>query len=257
MKIMQLSADQYEYVRHLFYDNYPNQPLVLGVIEGTLPGQIWVDDEKNPGSCLVMTEWPYCFIAGSPDQTILSDFIRLLNQKGDVKLVYELPVTDVAANLDRFGFSSVARRQYCYKNDVSIISQYENKSSYVLKQLTDVSMLDLCIWSSLVIGLCGTADNYLKYGLCFILWDEQTQQVVSEAHGIASKNSIEVGTMTRESYRGKGLSTIVVNALIQEARKRHLKPVWTCDEANVASWKVAEHQGMDEMTSYTFYKLHS
>lgn len=92
----------------------------------------------------------------------------------------------------------------------------------------------------------GSIENYFKNGIGFIFWDDTNQIVASESHGLPSKEYIEVGTITNENYRGQQLSTILCNHLIRYAIGRCLKPVWSCDEENFISWKVAEKQGMDD-----------
>src|SRR5262249_17001093 len=99
----------------------------------------------------------------------------------------------------------------------------------------------------------GSAENYLKNGISFILYDKTQSCVASEAHGVIAGDLVEVGTITRENYRGQKLSTIVCNKLIREAVQRGLHPIWTCEKANIASRRVAEHQGMDIAMEYNFH----
>lgn len=248
----QLHPDQYENVRPLFHVNYPNLPMIYGIIECLIPGQIWVDKENEPSVCLVMTGATYCFIAGNLNAEIFQDFLQLLKQKELVKLAFE---TDAPLEPSTFGFIPVARRQYRYKNIQSKLPMYENDSGYILKKIEDEETFDLCIWKPLIISIFGDTENYLKNGMGFILWDAQKGVVASEAHGILSNKYVEVGTVTHEDYRGRKLSTILCNHLIHYAIKKDLQPVWSCDEANLISWKVAEKQGMDELIKYTFHTL--
>ncbi len=85
--------------------------------------------------------------------------------------------------------------------------------------------------------------------------DAEKKLVSSEAHGVIAENLVEIGTVTHENYRGKQLSTIVCNNLIRNLVKKGLNPIWSCDKANIASWKVAEHQGMDDRMEYIFHTL--
>jgi RimJ/RimL family protein N-acetyltransferase len=99
----------------------------------------------------------------------------------------------------------------------------------------------------------GSAENYLSNGIGFIFWDVNNQIIASESHGIPSKEFIEIGSITHENYRGQKLSTVLCNHLIRYAIQENLKPVWSCDEENLISWKVAEKQGMDDLIRYTFH----
>jgi hypothetical protein len=256
MTIKKLSIDKHQNVRYFFSARFPNSPLIYSVIEGTIPGQIWVDDEDCPTVCLVITGAPYCFVAGKIDERIFQEFLPLLKEKERVSLAFDPTISVEHLHLPKLGFTPVARRQYQYKEiDLNKIPEYKNENGLTLKKIADESTFDLCLWKSLITSFFGNTDHYLKHGIGFVLLDTINQRIASEAHGIASKELIEVGTITDETYRGKGLSTIVCSHLIRTAIKKGLHPVWTCDDANVASWKVAEKQGMDDMTKYTFHIL--
>jgi GNAT superfamily N-acetyltransferase len=246
----QLHKNEYENIRNLFHTNYPNLPLIFAIIEQLIPGQIWVNDKNEPKVCLVMTGASYCFMKGKVNEETFQKCFKLLQKKQIVKLAFEpIPQFD----LSKYGFIPGFRRQYRYKDIHGKIPIYENKSSYLIKKIEDIEMFNLCLWKSLITDIFGSAENYLKNGIGFIFWDINNQMIASEAHGIPSKEFIEVGTITHESYRGQKLSTMLCNHLIRYAIQKDLKPVWSCDEENPISWKVAEKQGMDELIKYTFY----
>lgn len=250
--MQQLEENKYENIRKLFHQNYPNLPLIFAIIERLIPGQIWVDDANKPMLCLVMSEAPYCFLKGEINEETFQPCLELLKKKQIIKLAFEpMPQFD----LSKYGFVPVARRQYRYKNIHSKIPIYENDSRYLIKKIEDIETYNLCLWKSLMTDIFGGIENYLKNGIGFILWDTDNQMIASEVHGIPSNEFIEVATITHENYRGQKLSTILCNHLIRYAIQKNLKPVWSCDEKNFISWKVAEKQNMDELIRYTFHTL--
>lgn len=255
MKIKKLSITEYENVRRLFNADDTNLAAAYGVIEGLIPGQIWTDDPHHPTVCLIICEDPYCLIAGELSENIFQDFLLLLKQKKRVILLCEQKANSDQLNLLDYGFTIIPKREYKYKNITAEIPTYRNKTNYILKQIKDEETFNLCIWKRLILDIYLDAKTYLKNGIGFILWDADKQLVVSEAHGICSKQFIEIVTVTHANYRGQNLSTIVCNHLIHYAIDKGLNPVWACNEDNVASWKVAEHQGMDKITKYSFYSL--
>ena len=111
----------------------------------------------------------------------------------------------------------------------------------------------MCLWKPLITDIFGNAENYLQNGIGFIFWDANNQMIASECHGISSNEFVEVGTITHENYRDQKLSTILCNHLIRYAIGTDLKPVWSCDQENLVSCKVAEKQGMGELIKYSFY----
>lgn len=253
MKIKKLPQQNYERVRHLFHDAYPNLPTAYGVIEGFIPAQIWVDDEMNPNACIIICEDPYCIVAGEIDKNIFQDFLIPLKSKKSIKMQCEPSAHYKNFDLSEFGFTPILRREYKYKSNSLNIPKFANETGFIIKKIENEQIFDLCLWKSIMLDIYGSASNYLQNTMGYLLWDANQELVVSEAHGIRSKEWIEIATVTHEKYRGKKLSTIVCNHLIHEGIKQGLRPVWSSDENNIASWKAAEHQGMDVMTQYIFY----
>lgn len=103
-----------------------------------------------------------------------------------------------------------------------------------------------------MIGLYGSSENFLKHGLGYVLWDNEQQLIVCESYGIHTQKWMELGSITRENYRGQGLSTILCNHIIRKSIEMGLMPVWTCEIANIASCKIAENNGMNEIIEYSF-----
>lgn len=250
MNIKKLSPKQYEVVRHLFHKDDANLPAAFGVIEGLIPGQIWVDDCVCPTVCLIICEDPYCLIGGSIDINIFQEFFILLKSKKHVRL-YCNEKTQI--DFSTFGFSSIRRREYKYQGHKPNIPIYKNNTPYILKKIDNESTFDLCIWKTLMLEIYNTKENYLKNAIGFVLWDKVKQLVVSEIHGICSKQYTEIAAVTRENYRGQHLATILCNHFIHYVMKKGLQPIWSCDEQNIASWKVAERQQMKQVNGYKFY----
>lgn len=247
--MQQLSKNEFGLVHKLFNKDYPNLPMVLGVIERLIPGQIIVDNKNHPTMCMIMSGAPYCFIKGRVDEERFIACLKLLEQKPIVKLVFD---PSPAFDLLKYGFLTTPRRQYSYKN-TNKLPVHENTSRYIIKKIDNEKLFDTCLWKSVVVDMFGSFNNYLKHGMGFIFWDDDNNMNASEVHGVPSNEYIEIGTITNEKYRGQQLSTILSNHIIRYAIKKNLKPMWTCDEENFISWKVAERQGFDELTRYTFY----
>lgn len=256
MKLKQLDHASYHNVRTLFDKDYPNLAFVYGIIEGSLPGEVWVDQHEKPSVCLITSRSPYCFISGLLNPTIFAEFYNILKTKDNVKLVCEEQSHENLINFSSYGFQSVARVQYRFRDiNSQAVKSYENNTRYVLCPITEKSILDSCLWKNLVVSIFGSSNNYLEKGAGFVLQDPKDQQVASESHGVIGGDLIEIGTITHHDHQSRGLSTIVCNELIRSAIKKGLHPIWTCDQANTPSNRVAQHQGMDEVKPYTFYCL--
>ncbi len=244
-----MSSFHYERVRTLFTDNYPNIPFVHGIIEERLPGEVFVDNVVEPGSCMLVTAGAYVFTAGISSPRKLQPCLDLLRDKADIKLVLpELSPQQVKP----FGLAPTPRRQYAYSTAQS--SDVSNTSGYQIRPLVSEALFKECIWFDFMSGIFGGTEYFLSRGFGWVFWDAAAGVIASEAYGIASKQFVEIGTVTHPAYRGKGLSTLLCNHLMRHLCGLGLQPIWSCDESNPASWSVAEKLGMDSLLHYNFYK---
>ncbi len=249
-----LSSNNYSTVLPFFHPNYINAPLIYAIIEHKIPGQIWVDTENAPTNCLVISNGPYCYMGGVLNDESLAQYINILKEKGFIKVAFE---GNAQLNLSPFGFVPVARRQYRYKDIHARLPSYPNHTAFILKKIEEATTFQACIWYDFMLSLYGSIENYLHHGLGFVLWDTQNQRIASETHGILSHTLVEVATITHENYRNQNLSTILCNHFLKYAIAQGLHPTWSCDETNPASWRVAQKQGMDDESQYTFYTLNA
>lgn len=109
MKIDKLAQDNYWKVRKLFVSTYPNLAFVYGIIEGRFPGDIWIDNKDAPEVCLVICHGntPYCFIGGTLDPMIFTEFFSLLQAKDVIKLVCEPSSHNYKIDFDEYGFKAI------------------------------------------------------------------------------------------------------------------------------------------------------
>ncbi|AZE45730.1 hypothetical protein C4K04_0019 [Pseudomonas chlororaphis] len=243
-----LSSSNYEIVRQLFAEDYPNLPFVHGLIEGVLPGEIFVDNTSNPASCILVSAASYVFTSGISTSQEMRSCLDLLKDKAEIKLVLPELGPHEAKTL---GLVPTARRQYSYSNARPI--ELKNTSGYEIRSIASESFFKECIWFDLMDTIFGGAENFLQRGFGCVFWDADSGIIASEAYGIPSKQYVEIGTVTHPAYRGKGLSTMLCNHLIRHISELGLRPIWSCDESNAASWSVAERQGMDGKLNYNFY----
>lgn len=78
-------------------------------------------------------------------------------------------------------------------------------------------------------------------------------QLVSIAYAThVTEKYADVGIFTIPEYRNKGYSILVTTFLIQKLQAKNLIPVWSTDENNSASLKVAQKLGFTEIYTKTY-----
>lgn len=256
-----LAGNQYKLVRGFFPPTYPNLPMILGILEGLIPGQVWVDSASAPHAVLVLSQAPYGFLAGEISSELFVKIDELLRKKPVVKLTYE-PNPTQSIDLTEFGFTISPRFQLTLAQNkrLRIFSSHKIKRNsfsqdliILPKQINNEPFFKRCIWHTLIESIYGTARQYFRHSFGYALWDETNQLVISEAHAISCQTKIEIVTVTHEDYRGQGFATSVCQLLLEEAFKRNLKPVWSCEQTNLVSINLANRLGLDEMKEYFFY----
>ncbi|KVO12957.1 hypothetical protein WL60_30455 [Burkholderia ubonensis] len=111
-----------------------------------------------------------------------------------------------------------------------------------------------CQWSGFMSSILGSEANFMERASAFVLVDKDSDTIASEAFAIRSRGFAEIAVVTNPIYQGRGLSTLLCSQLVRWLMDRDLQPIWSCDETNAASWRVAEKLGMDLSVPYTFFK---
>jgi predicted GNAT family acetyltransferase len=103
-------------------------------------------------------------------------------------------------------------------------------------------LMERCEWGDTVAEAADGVEAFLEtgLGLCLIDGDE----IVCEAYApFLGRRSAEVGVVTPEAYRVRGLAAIAVAFLAERLAGQGLGLYWSCDAENTASIRVAEKLG--------------
>ena len=109
-------------------------------------------------------------------------------------------------------------------------------------------------WQHVVEDIWGNPDNFKKFGKGVGAFDGE-KQVAEAMVGFPGTAHWEIGTITHEDYRGRGLSQVVCHTLVTQLLKNNISPSWSCNEDNLGSWKVAERIGFRNPTHYFAYVI--
>lgn len=244
-----LSPAHYESVRHLFRPSYPNLSIIHGVIEGNIRGEIWGDHPTLPQTAFVLGGGIYGYIGGKmgPDH-FEALFATVLKPMPLLKICCD----DNFFNLTSFGFKPVQRRQYRFSELNPSLPSWDTPPDLEIKQIESMALFAKTQWFNFISQFYLDSEDFLLKGLGFVLWDDAKHCVASEAFALITHEWAEIATITHEDYRRQQLSTLLCNHLIHALLKQKLRPIWSCEEDNIASWKIAERQGMDERIDYIF-----
>jgi RimJ/RimL family protein N-acetyltransferase len=257
--IHHLDQTQFERVRALFTPIAAYQLTAMGVIDGTAPGEIWVDDVDSPQSAYMISP-EGMYLAGNPENQVfnraLNDHFRttLYNVTDEIRsicLVYDPPgwgskLTGILYPRDLLIYP---RRHYVCRA-LQVDWRAKLPEGFSVRQI-DADLLardDLAIsdhareW---VKNNWRTVENYMAHGFGFCTIDEQAHKVVSWSladcvHG----DGCEIGIQTLPEYRRRGLAAITTAAAVDHALANGYAWVgWHCHDDNSGSIGVAEKVG--------------
>ena len=257
--LLELQEDSFDYVSELFSDLDRYYLVIRAVIEGSIPGRIWVDSVDNPSSAFLCDRWRF-FLAGNPNNV---EFNRDLT-----RLILDEIVPDAKARgYDRFSHhfnpeswknrSDILLDRFSIKGcDVYYV--FDTKKSSILRDIT-INIPDGFTLgritkeileqydsehsqnlSKMISQYWGSSRNFFQNGFGFCLKSEEEMLSWCITDYIVG-NRTELGVETNEEYRKRGFASIVAASTISGCLKRNVNHIgWQAWKSNIASAKTAE-----------------
>ena len=209
-----------------------------------------VNNATNPNWCVLREAWfGRTFIGGIIDSRSLHQAINALRREGQVILnigakysaLFPQCPTEELPRLEFYGPVTGNSR-------FTTLLQAMPHGCEVCR--VNERVISRCLWYNALTDVFGSDDRFLKESLGFCL--KQSDEILSEAHAFFWGNGqVEIGTITREKYRGLGYATITCAHLIQACEERGYQTYWGCDMDNLASAAVARKLSYPYRGQYT------
>ena len=234
-------------VRHpalpaLFDPQGPNAPILFGILEGRLPGRAIADDPAEPRVAGVQDGQGIAFISRTPSQAAFDAALTDLRRDAVVGLAWpsgiEGPITPEppARVIERLGFGAIDAASARFE-----ALRGELPDGVTVRPM-DPALVARCEWRELVEVANGSVDAFLEHGLGLCLMRDD--EVLAEAYApFIGRGVAEVGVVTAEAHRGRGLAAIAIAWLTRPLADRGLAMYWSCDADNEASVRVAAKLG--------------
>ena len=236
-----------------------NETLIWSCLQGVM-GEIYVDSEVNPASAVAVIG-DFCFLAGEPDEGILSCFVE--NGMFSDRFFVMVPRDESWAAMVRERLGERARQveRYAFLKEPNVFDR-EKLETVVSKlpkeyhlRLIDGELFERCLdtrWSRDLVSVFPGYEFYEKHGLGVLLM--QGEEILSGASSYTAYNGgIEIEIDTREDCRRRGFAYICGAKLILECLKRGLYPSW--DAQNKWSVALAEKLGYHFDHAYQAFEV--
>jgi RimJ/RimL family protein N-acetyltransferase len=242
-----------------------------GVVAGYNPGEVWVDQLENPSLALVWSDGLECFqFMGYEDNEdvihTLAPFIEetlipLLKRKGisffefaaDLDEWYPI-VYQALANkkLDeswQYGYKSVSKELVTYPVLIPQPFTAVSINEDFISSLNSRNLSNTDFMTNFITKYWGTVQNYLQNGYGYAALSQT--KIASIALSTARYESTqELGVVTLEEYRKRGLSSPLVKMLLKTFNENGITPYWDCADDNIASQRTIEKIGLVRVSQY-------
>lgn len=257
----ELPAAEYHKARPLF-QAMDHHLAVNSILEGTLPAKIYTDHPVHPQVALTWTKHRF-YLAGSEDNDQLNEALvrfftetiwPLALQAGEGMFVlyyepghWELKLDATKAQRQFYRFKEL-RYDWRTLLPEGFVLQFVDQPLLDHKHLENLDGLteEVCSWF-------GSVQDFLDkcFGVCVLCGDEIVGWCLSEYNGA---DRCEVGIVTVEPYRQRGLATAMASALVEHALSKDISQIgWHCYASNMASGATARKVGFEKARDYAVY----
>jgi RimJ/RimL family protein N-acetyltransferase len=235
----------------LFAPDMPASLRCFAVLAGAENGLIMTDTPDRPSWGAVWESGDgTLYLGGALDAPVVSQIITFLRRNGDV--LFGFMDGDPVQGLlpPHPGYVGTTLEFLDRPGDGSGLDPFlaPLPAGYEVRRM-DADLLAQCIWYADTVRRYGSAEQFLSKGLGMCLLHNGV--VASEAYaGPPTLGIRELGAVTREEYRRRGLATITCAHLIRTCEALGDRTYWNCATTNIASASVARKLGYQTEREY-------
>ncbi|WP_099360811.1 GNAT family N-acetyltransferase [Fredinandcohnia onubensis] len=269
--IIKLDAVTFNNVKPLL-TGLENHPVMNGVIDGNNPGEIYVDNLRNPNTAFIWAKNEMFYLCGRLDnQEFNSELEKYI---ASVIRLEALPEEDTL-NLEIYpnhewdgSIESIFTRVSLLKGErVPFVFHKEwfNASDsrgvpegYEVKPISPELIegdRDQLVKNEIIKFWGESLDSFFQKGFGYAVVQGST--VIGTCLSVfVYENEYEIGINTYDTnHRGKGLATAMARAFIEECISRDVTPHWTTESFRKDSIAIAKKLGFEQLEHYPVYYL--
>ncbi len=255
--LQELTKEKYSSLKTMFDDKYC-PTFVYSILDQTIPGAVYADDQTFPKSFFIGTESGIYFIAGDQGNRDFHDFIAGYYEE-QVKSSKRFTLFSSSDTWDsvlkpilKDDLNQMRRAAFSYQPK-SFKKTLQLPKGLVLKRIDeDIISHSTAFNSAYYEEYWDSVSQFASKGFGFAVL--HGNHVVSECTSIfLGHNRAEVDIYTLEKYRGLGLAYCVANRFIAFCMENGIVPSWDCDICNNSSIALAAKLGFKTVTEYTIY----
>lgn len=250
--MFKLKNNEFNKVSHLIKSE--NELSVFSVINGVIPGQIFVNNIDNPTATLIKT----CecnLIAGSCTDKIFNSKVSLELDFWDLLTPDTNEWINIIPTIHKNPFvRKYKRRHYVLSNNDFTECNIPLPTGFVIEKV-NIDLLKQNIYENsdkLLEWLENWADAaaFQKHGTGYFIHDDKVI-VSSSLSDCSFDNKIAIGIHTDERYRKNGFGKAVASATAKDCFNKGYDTIdWLCVDSNIGSSATAEKLGFKYNNAY-------
>lgn len=238
---------------------------VRAIIDGYIPGRIWVDDVHNCKTAIIWDTRYAHYLSGYEDNhefnvaldQLFTDIITPEAMKKNIKMYFvicqsnwEKKLLNNEVLIDRFP-KRMKRCHYAFRQKVvedwkdNIPSGFAiNRVDENLLKRRDLENIDVLIHE--IGDLIASVDEFVRRKFVGYSLVYRDKEVASWCLSFMYGSSCEFTVQTVEKYRKRGFGTLTTAALIDYCLSSNFTSIgWHCGQENIPSMKLAEKVGFE------------
>lgn len=265
MSFVRIESDRYHLVEGLLKGSESVfTPCPLSILEGTIDGIVFVDNQDQPKCAAVLStdfiggrligdalngEFNEGFIA------MMKEHILSKNGSSNFRLFWSAASETWDELIFRiFGYNvfRISRTQFQFDKDIfeALAPEETHPNVHRIDAATINSHESL---RREIEGLWGSAENYLQHGVGWVAISSEGRVMGRCNAAFVGGGSAELAIQVNKGVRGQGIGFQLARNFIRDCLDRGVTPNWTCDTQNVPSFKMAQKLGFQADANYNFF----
>ncbi|MFX0064828.1 MAG: GNAT family N-acetyltransferase [Candidatus Hermodarchaeota archaeon] len=243
-----------------------NYHLGIGaIIDGVIPGRIWVDNVENPRTALIWDKrYSYYFLGDENTDNFNLALDRLFTEEiapdtlnRGIKQFFlicpenwEKKILQKEMLKDQSPMRRIKRAYYAFKQPQIVDWKAMVPPGYSIerineKLLENTNLENIYALIGEIEDIIGSIEEFLRrefIGFCLV---HETKELVSWCIAFFHASSCEITIQTVEKYQRRGFGTLTTAAFVEYCLSKNISMGWHTNQDNIGSIKLAEKIGFE------------
>ncbi len=244
----------------LFPAECPTRPRAVAVLDGVLSGRIWADDRERPTALLVMEDADGTVFGGGAlaAETVAATLTGIATRSGDLIFGFAGPDDPMRGMVPAEPYWSGTAIDFTERvapvDEATGLEAALPDGARVVA--LDAATLPLTEWYADTLHAFGSIERWGDAGVGYAVMIGDVM-VAEATAGPRCRGLLEMGVVTREPHRGRGLGTLVSRLVARACEARGDAVWWNANAGNAPSLAIARRLGFRRERAYDLVACHA